>query len=283
MKNIAVLMILGASFFQPLFAQDASEPETVDAPPAREQLVIAIDHVTVGVMEETLQRIIADEQARIIGEPTTNRIVVDAPRDLIPQILGLVREIDRPRRNVTITVTELVMAPEVPDDIVSGSTARITTLIEQLQKEEAQIKLVDQLVFSVCENEQVTVQTGEQTPIETARVQRGKPAMTTRSFDFTDVGRVVTCLPRLSGTDVLVQFEYEKSEIVSTDDQEDTPPTTVKTQAKSTLRIAKGNSFVLTGIRRGPDAKPIRWKLIVTAQEDGLENDAAAPTTAAIN
>lgn len=281
MKNIAILTILCTQLSPLSFAQDLPTPDTADT--EREQMVIAIDHLPVGVMEETLQRIIADDLTRILGEPTTNRLVVDAPRALIPQILGLVREIDRPRRNITITVTELVMAPEVADNIVTGRTEMITTLIEQLQQEEAKIKLVDQLVFSVCENEQVTIQTGEQTPIETGRVQRGGSTIAARSFEYSNVGRSVTCTPRLSGPDVLLDFEYEKSEIVSTDDKEDTPPTTVKTQAKSTLRIANGTSFVVTGIRRGPDAKPVRWKLIVSAREDDLQDNAAAAAVPAAN
>ena len=179
----------------------------------------------------------------ISQEDAERRAIAQDPAQLeIPQIM--------------ISVTEVVTDPEEKVELKTGDTDALHKQIAELV-EAGNAKVLERFKFVTLNDQEGTTQAGASQPIAGGGSPKG------RSYSCQEVGTIVSCVPRAIGNQVILDFLYEKSELIGGDD--DAPAATVKTKFEGIVRIAKGQSIVIHGQRLGPDEKPIEWNIIISA------------------
>ena len=164
---------------------------------------------------------------------------------------------------VSIKLTEVAVSPAAKEKLRSDKTDAVTRQLEAL-KEKGQAKVIEHFEVTALHDSTAELQVGAQAPMATGRTsQRGGGSA--KSFTYQQVGVLFSCTPLIVGDHILLNFRYEKSELVGGDDQNAVPASIITTRANSTIRIPKNRSIVLSGQRIGPDQKNIKWNLIIAA------------------
>ena len=165
---------------------------------------------------------------------------------------------------VSIKLTEIAVSPNAKDKLRSGNTDAVAKQLAELERQ-GFAKVIERFQVTALNASKAETQVGAQTPMTTGRSSQrgGGPS---KSYTYQEIGTLFSCTPRAVGDHVLLNFLYEKSELVGGNEEDGTPPSMVTTRASSTVRIPKNTSIVIGGQRTGPDNKTIGWNLIIAAR-----------------
>lgn len=236
--------------------------ESADQEFDRERIVITVKHGRAIDLAKTLEQFNSqDDDFKLVADSSTNKLVIEASRDLVPGALGLIRELDKPRNTIEINLVEAIIDPDSTAKFESGPTKQVAETIKAMGKA-GSLKVVNDIRYSGKDNTEGRIEVGATSPVATGVVSTTRVKQ--NSYNYQQIGTIVKMTPRAAGEAVDLDLIFETSEMVETGEA-DSPPSIVKTIAQSQLTVAKGQSVVMGGIRQGPDNKPVLWRLIISA------------------
>lgn len=204
-----------------------------------------IDHLlAAGLMLAVFQSELLSQQAA--AEHSAPAVVADDP--------ALARQ-------VSLSVKEIVVAPQSDSKLRSGPVSAVEQRLEEMTKAGV-AKVLEDFDLTTLSETNVETQVGAKVPIVSGRTTQRGTAL--KSYNYENVGVLLACNPHVTDNAVLLDLTYERTELVQ-GSEEGEPPMSVATRVRGILRIPTGKTIVLGGRRIGPDNKTVKWKLLVTA------------------
>lgn len=191
--TLLINMALSLAWTPGTYAQEDEPAETISATP-RERIVIKLSHIPVSVVEAALRRVSEGTGLLVIGEPESNKLVIDAPTSEVPNALGLIRELDRQQPMVNISVKEVLVAADAEEQLKSMPTKQIANLLKDLAKS-GNGKVVGETKLSTMSNATATSQIGANKPRTSSRAIGGRGGQITRSVKLESIGTLINARP----------------------------------------------------------------------------------------
>lgn len=244
--------------------------------------------VDVSGAEPSAGSAIAADGIRITANNSTNSLIIRAPARVYRQILGVLRQIDKPSVQVLINVmiaevtltdnlrygveaylekqhftvldaTQLPLEPSLPGfNVLIGKADGPKAVLDALSAV-TDVKVVSSPSVVTLDNQPATIKVGNQVPITTQQAistqTSGAPLV--NSIEYRDSGVILRVTPRVSETDlVTMEVSQELSAVVAPASGGTTlTPTLSQRLITSTVAVYNRQTVVLGGLISSQDSK----------------------------
>lgn len=231
---------------------------------------------------------VAGEGVRITANNSTNSLIIRAPARIYRQILGILRQIDKPSVQVLINVmiaevtltdnlrygveaylekqhftvldaTQLPLEPALPGlNILIGKADGPKAVLDALSAV-TNVKVVSSPSVVTLDNQMATIKVGNQVPITTQQAvsTQTSNAPLVNSIEYRDSGVILRVTPRVSETDlVTMDISQELSAVVApSNGGTSLTPTLSQRIITSTIAVYNRQTVVLGGLISSQDSK----------------------------
>jgi hypothetical protein len=167
---------------------------------------------------------------------------------------------------------------------LSGPSDEVAARVRELESE-GQIVVIDRVRLTTLEGHKTLVQAGRNAPIATAQSLGGRGGPVQRSYQYQELGTLISATARADGDAVVVELEVEKSQLEQRagkprPEDEFVPLGTETLTLQVTARIGSGRTVLAGGLEERADAESSAQLVLASARLLGPSSHAEAIPTA---